>query len=112
MRTGLALRFVGTDARLMAGDIPHMGWKWRLKAKFLRFYYKLMDKVVDEIYVDDWNLKDYLRTGGLRSKVFEVRDELKYTNKYARHKTSTLNVLYFNPTIHKKNKKSIRWIYG
>jgi len=108
----IILKFVGTDAYLMNNYMPYMGWKWKLKTVFNRIVYKILDKFVSEIIVDDIYLSKHLVEAGFTSSIREVRDPVKYPQPIVKVKHKGFNVLYYNPTKHKKNKNTIRWIYG
>ncbi len=108
----IALRFVGTDAYLMHDFIPGMGWKWRMKTRFLRIWYQFLNIWIDTIYVDHYVLVDYLRIGGIDGTFIEAPDPVWYPKPEDKHPHEGINVLYYDPSGRKKNKDAIRWIYG
>lgn len=104
---------MGTDAALMERYLPYMGWKWKLKIAILRRILLFLDRfAVRCIYVDDTILIGRLRAAGFKSPIFEVPDPVNHPAAYERREHEGINVLYYDPSEHRKNKETARWIYG
>ena len=108
----IVLKFVGTDAYLMDRFMPYMGFKWKIKTILNRIFHKILDRFVSEIIVADMFLSTHLVRAGFKSKIREVRDSVKYSKPIDKIKHNGFNVVYYDTTEFKKNKKTIRWLYG
>lgn len=108
----IVLKFVGTDAYLMNRFMPYMGLTWKIKTIINRFIHKILDLFASEIIVDDMYLSNHLIAAGFKSPIREVRDPVKYKEPVYKCKHSGFNIIYYDPSEFKKNKKTIRWLYG
>lgn len=108
----IVLKFVGTDAYLMNKFMPYMGLMWKTKTLINRLIYKILDMFVSEIIVDDIFLANHLTDAGFKSPIREVRDPVKYAEALYKSVHSGFNIFYYDPSYYKKNKKTIRWLYG
>lgn len=109
----MKLLWTGTDALYQVSFPPFISFRVRLKILYQRILIKLINRYIQEHYVDS-NLQKYeLEKIGFKN-IKVVKDVLKHTKKMQKQDHDWFNVLYYYPLREEnfKNKKLIDWIYG
>jgi len=109
----MKLVWQGTDAYLMHSFLPHMSSGWKLKTILMRLlvwildsYFDLKHEVVSENLIKD------LSKAGITNIVSIRPDLLEYPKRIQKVEHEFYNILYYDLSIVRKNKKSLRWLYG
>lgn len=107
------LKFVGTDAYLMHSFMPHMSFGWRIKVLLKRMLVKFLDRfVIQEYIVDHENLADHLTLAGLKKPKRVFCDPVWHPLRMEKKNHKGFNIVYYDPSKWKKNKKAIQWRFG
>lgn len=109
----LLVKFVGTDAYLMHSFLPYMGWKWKLKVRIKRLWYRFLDKfIIQEYIVDHENLGEHLKKAGFKKPFRVFKDPVWNPQPFDKKEHTGFNILYYDPTDRMNNKESMRWRHG